>query len=162
MSSHFPNRIPSNSEWLIFDAYYLREVLTPLKIRKIFESGKRKIYISMGIGPSRKQKEYQESLDETDFETLCGIQFEAVLIDSLNPPHSSIKRMIPSKYYLKGKEEDVVGTAFGTSVSCVFGDSWKDVDYICTGDFMSLRKYVEEYKSFPIGDFPTCRKLYSV
>ncbi len=161
MSSHFPNRIPSNSEWFIFDSYFLEEILTPQKIRKIFESGKRKIYISMGIGPSKVQKEYQERLEGTEFEILSGIKFEAVLIDSLNPPDSSIKKMIPSKYYLKGKENDIITSAFGSSVSNFFGKSWTESDYICTDDFMSLRKYVEEYKSFPIGDFLTCRKLYS-
>jgi|AACY02.10.fsa_nt_gi hypothetical protein len=162
MSSHFPNRVSYNSDWFVFDAYYLREILTPQKIRQIFDSGKRKIYISMGNGPSRNQKDYQDSLDETEFDILNGIQFEAVLVDSLNPPHSSIRKMIPSKYYLKGRERDIIGSAFGSSVSSVFGNSWKEGDYFYTGDFIALRKYVEEYKAFPKGDFPTCRKFYKL
>ena len=162
MSSHFPNRISYTSEWFVFDAYYLRENLTPQKIRQIFDSGKRKIYISMGVGPANKQKEYQDSLDETMYDILSGIKFEVVLIDSLNPPHSSIRKMIPSKYYLKGKEGNAISSAFGSSVSSVFGKSWKEDDYIYTGDFISLRKYVEEYKAFPKGDFLTCRKLYKL
>ena len=162
MSSHFPNRISYTSEWFVFDAYYLREEMTPQKIRQLFDCGKRKIYISMGVGPARKQKEYQDSLDETMYDILSGVQFEVVLIDSLNPPHSSIRKIIPSKYYLKGKERDIVGSAFGSSVSSVFGNSWKDADYFYTGDFISLHKYVEEYKAFPKGDFPTCRKFYKL
>jgi hypothetical protein len=154
MSSHFPNRVSYNSDWFVFDAYYLREILTPQKIKNIFDSGKRKIYISMGIVPARNQN----SLDETEFDILSGIQFEAVLIDSLNPPHSSIRKMIPSKYYLKGRE----GYTLGSSVCSVFGDSWKETDYIYPGDFISLRKYVDEYKAFPQGDFPTCRQLYKL
>ena len=162
MSSHFPNRISHTSEWFVFDAYYLRENLTPQKIRQIFDSGKRKIYISMGVSPAKKQKEYQDSLNETIYDILSGIQFEAVLIDSLNPPHSSIRKMIPSKYYLKGKEGNAISSAFGSSVDSVFGKSWKEDDYIYTGDFISLGKYAEEYKAFPKGDFGTCMKFYKI
>ena len=96
------------------------------------------------------------------YDILSDIKFEVVLIDSLNPPHSSIRKMIPSKYYLKGKEGNAISSAFGSSVSSVFGKSWKEDDYIYTGDFISLRKYVEEYKAFPKGEFTTCRKLYKI
>ena len=161
MSSHYHNRIPTKRNWYVHDGYFIPGVITPEKIRGIYDSGHKKIYLSMGIVPSKKQKEYQKSLTAEDFSVLEGMQFEVVLIDSLNPPDSSIRKMFPSKYYIKGSESgDIVGNAHGSSYSYVFGSTWKETDFIRLGDFESMGCIVEEYRRFPECKYPSCRTYY--
>ena len=161
MSSHFPNRIPTKRNWYVHDGYFNPSVLTTDKIRRIYNSGHRNIYISMGIAPSKEQKEYQKSLTAKSFAVLEGMQFEVVLVDSLNPPDASIRKMLPSKYYIKGMETgDFVGIAHGSSISYVFGSTWKETDFIRLGDFESMGCIVEEYRRFPECKYPSCRTYY--
>ena len=49
---------------------------------------------------------------------LEGIVFDAVVIDSLNPPHANIKKLFPCRSeecYLKGEDPNVFGKEFDQS-----------------------------------------------
>lgn len=104
MSTHFGNRIPSN-EWFIFDAFNSKyKGFTPRICSEIYKKGFRKIYLSMGMKYACDQRKLQSLLEPDDYDWLQDIEFDVVMIDSLNPPYQSIMKMFPTKLLLIGNE----------------------------------------------------------
>jgi hypothetical protein len=143
MSSHIPNKVPTDPLWFVMDSYFKGECFTVEEVKAAFESGKTKIYISSGY--SRAKEQHLESLSESDFSKLEGVLFDVVLIDSLNPPLISIKKLLPSRSYIKGFDESI------------FGIKWPE------GEFETSigNPIAQEYKSFIKCDYPKCREYYS-
>ena len=145
MSSNFLNKIPTDPEWFVMDSFFKGECFTVEEVKAAFESGKKKIYISSGYSIAKEQHAYIESLSESDFSKLEGVLFDAVLVDSLNPPMISIKKLLPSRSYIKGFDESI------------FGIKWSEGEFESSID----NPIAQEYKSFIKCDYPKCREYYS-
>jgi hypothetical protein len=148
MSTHYFNRIPTKNNWYVFDGYYQKLPLTVAKVREIYNTGHRNIYISMGIKQATNQLEYQKPISNYNLE---NIQFNCVLIDSLNPPDISIKKILPSKHYLMGKAPKIVSKHIY---------SWKECEFVIPLKSILLNTFSYEYKSFIECKFNVCRTYY--
>ena len=148
MSTHYFNRIPTKNNWFVFDSYYEKKNLTIDKVREIYDTGHRNIYLSMGVLPATQQLEYQKTLSNYKLE---NIQFNCVLIDSLNPPDISIKKILPSNNYLMGRESwDISELKY----------SWNECEYVNPLESIPLYEFTYEYRSFPECKFDVCRTYY--
>ena len=108
MTTHFGYQIPDSenyASWFFFYAYDApQKIILPELVKKIYEAGFRKIYLSMGCKYAEqqikvhKQKEFRQSMKHLE-----GIEFDLVVIDCLNPPDVSIAELFPAPCYLMGE-----------------------------------------------------------
>ena len=157
-STHCFNRIPTNSKWFVYDAYYLcrkGKKLTPSFIKQIYDTGHTHIYISMGSKYAKEQNEYQEILKE-EMNVLKDIMFDVVIIDSLNPCMSSIRDILKSELYIMGRSSlhDNKGSISG------FEKTWKEGEYVIPNDSIKTKNNYKEYRDFYECDFPIVTKYY--
>ena len=127
MSSHYNYQMPNEDDrqkWFFFNAHQSQcdgrpPVILPEMVREIYNKGFTRIYLSMGAKFAEAQEkiqklsDFQEKMEEQN--QLEGIEFEAVVIDSLNPPHSSIKSLFPcasEECYLMGEDRGVFEKRF--------------------------------------------------
>ena len=108
MTTHFGYQIPDSenyASWFFFDAYDApRKILIPQLVKKIYEAGYRKIYLSMGCKYAENQKNVQKIKDfRESMKHLDGIAFDVVVIDCINPPDVSIAELFPAPCYLMGE-----------------------------------------------------------
>ena len=108
MTTHFGYQIPDSenyASWFFFDAYDApRKILIPQLVKKIYEAGYRKIYLSMGCKYAENQKNVQKIKDfRESMKHLDGIAFDVVVIDCFNPPDVSIAELFPAPCYLMGE-----------------------------------------------------------
>jgi hypothetical protein len=109
MSTFVDTKAPlKNTKWCVLNAYFLKaKIISPKFTRLLFDKGYRFIYISYGNIYSEAQNNYQKTLSHSQYDILnegVPVMFSAVIIDSLNPCRNSIRKMIPSKMYIKGNE----------------------------------------------------------
>ena len=157
-STHCFNRIPTNSKWFVYDAYYLcrkGKKLTPSFIKQIYDTGHTHIYISMGSKYAKEQDKYQETLKE-EMNVLKDIMFNVVIIDSLNPCMSSIRDILKSELYIMGRYSlpDHKRYILG------FDKTWKEGEYVIPNDNIKAKTNYEEYRDFYECDFPIVTKYY--
>lgn len=130
MTTHFGNQIPKyedQEKWFFYNAYQAYcdgypPVILPDLVKKIHDKGFTRIYLSMGSKYAKGQETVQKLKDFEDqmavLNQLEGIVFDAVVIDSLNPPHANIKKLFPCRSeecYLKGEDPNVFGKEFDQS-----------------------------------------------
>ena len=157
ISTHCFNRIPTNSKWFVYYAYYLcrkGKKLTPSFIKQIYDTGHTHIYISMGSKYAKEQNEYQKTLKE-EMNIFKDIKFD-VVIDSLNPCMSSIRNILKSEMYIMGWSSlsDNKGSISG------FEKTWKEREYVRPNDNIKAKTNYEEYRDFNEYDFPIVLKYY--
>ena len=130
MTTHFGNQIPKSEDqgkWFFHKAYQADRdgyppVILPDLVEKIHAKGFTRIYLSMGSKYAKDQETIQKLKDFEEqmavLNQLEGIVFDAVVIDSLNPPHANIKKLFPCRSeecYLKGEDPNVFGKEFDQS-----------------------------------------------
>jgi hypothetical protein len=157
-STHCFNRIPTNSKWFVYDAYYLcrkGKKLTPSFIKQIYDTGHTHIYISIGYKYAKEQDEYQTTLKE-EMNVLKDIMFNVVIIDSLNPCMSSIRDILKSELYIMGRSslQDNKGSISG------FDKTWNEGEYVRPNDSIKAKTNYEEYRDFNECNFPIVMKYY--
>lgn len=108
MTTHFGYQIPNSENypsWFFLDAYDSPlKIILPQLVKKIYEGGFRKIYLSMGCKYAENQKKVQTIQDfRESMKHLDGIAFDLVVIDCLNPPDVSIAELFPTPCYLLGE-----------------------------------------------------------
>lgn len=140
MSTYVGNHIPQNQEWFKFDTFCSKiKNFTPEMVKKFYDVGIRKIYLSMGYNKATLQHQIQTKFSEEKWKHLVGFKFDVVIIDSLNPPYASIQKLFPARMYL-----------MGTEFNPMFGDpynSWTPENHTdpFTTEKQSLeRKYYDE------------------
>lgn len=105
MSTHVGNHIPMDTKWMYFDAFSSKvKAFNPDAVKRLYDSGIRKLYLSMGYKYAKIQQQVQQKISPEEWNQLEGLEFEVVVIDSLNPSFSSIRKLFPSKMYLMGTE----------------------------------------------------------
>ena len=102
LSSHFGKTTPTNNWIAITNDVLNKYDPSPLLSKKMYEKGYRKIYISSGYNNNNKFQKYFQTLKPNDFEILKSVQFEVILIDSLNAIHPDMLKIFPSKSYVMG------------------------------------------------------------
>ena len=130
MTSHFTYQMPKEEireKWFFYNAFMSHRLgfgssITPEMVKWIYDAGFTRIYLSFGSKYAEAQQKVQ-LLDEykDQMEQLEGVEFDAVIIDSLNAPHVSIKDIFPCRTpdgYMMGEEKCLFDSRFY--------NSWKD------------------------------------
>ena len=113
MCTHFGYQMPtleSRDKWFFYNGNqgYKISPITPKLVKKIFNAGYSRIYLSLGSKYAEIQENIQKKPAHHDQQyELEGVFFEMIVIDCLNPPHVSICELFPCEYYLMGQEVNV-------------------------------------------------------
>ncbi len=141
MSTHFVNKIPPrDSNWCILEAYTMEDhVIIPEFIKKLYEKGCRKIYISFGPRYVELQQKYQLTMNDSDYDLLKNVLFECVIIDNVNCIHGDMCKLLPSKLYIKSQ-----------NIAFKYNDTWDSIPFYDphTTDHSDAITYFKEFDSF--------------
>ena len=152
MSTYTHNKIP-NCDWFIINtSMVLSRNITPELSQMIHKNGYKYIYITLGIKYGERQKKYQQSLIEDSYKILENITFDAVVIDSLNCCHSSIKNIFPSNLYILGKRD---------FLSRNLHDSWTGISVNPHTNVTNIEyKIFKQLSNFPSNSYPMVNWYY--
>lgn len=157
MYTHFPNRIPTDSLYpcFVIDGYFTQ--ITDLKIEKIkeiYDNGFRSLYISLGYKYNMEMLEYIKSITESDMEILKDVEFDFVIIDSINMAHASIAQLIPSELYIVGMPSRCMSNI---SNEQSWGDIIKNPYAKNSDEYYFVSEFVKYTK---VESFTTIKKYY--
>ena len=157
MSTHLPNRIPTDRLYpcYVIDGYYTQtNDLKIEKIREIYDNGFRSLYISLGHQYNMEMIDYIKSITESNMMLLKDVEFNFVIIDSLNMAHASIKQLIPAELYIVMPSSCMSNIAneqsWGDIIKNPYADKNSD-EYYFVSEFLKCSKVVS---------FITIRKYY--
>jgi hypothetical protein len=158
MFTHFPNRIPTDRLYpcYVIDGYYTQtNDLKIEKIKEIYDNGFRSLYISLGHQYNMEMVDYIKSLTESNMELLKDVEFNFVIIDSINMAHASIAQLIPSELYIVGMPSSCMSNisneqSWGNIIKSPYADKNSD-EYYFVSEFLKCSKVVS---------FITIRKYY--
>ena len=142
LSSHFGKTTPPNN-WLAITTDVLnKHQLSPSFAKQIYDKGYRNIYISSSYNNNNKFHTYFQTLNSTDFEILKSVQFEVVLIDSLNAIHPNMMKVMPCNICVMGLNK----WAFDST-------NYEECKLLTCKNIELTNSIIKEYGSFPNNNY---------